>query len=64
MRAQDSFIEIIALAAIAAGADGLFLEIHPVPKKALCDAENTLPLSSLEKLLNKALAVYKAVREQ
>jgi len=58
------FIEHIALAGIAAGADGLFLEVHPKPKEALCDADNMLPLSSLEARLKKALAVYRAVREQ
>jgi 2-dehydro-3-deoxyphosphooctonate aldolase (KDO 8-P synthase) len=58
------FIEHIALAGVAAGADGLFLEVHPEPKEASCDSDNMLPLSSLEPLLKKGLAVYKAVREQ
>ncbi len=61
---QREFVETIALAGVAAGVDGLFLEVHPEPDRAPCDAENMLPLSSLEKLLKKALAVYKAVREQ
>jgi 2-dehydro-3-deoxyphosphooctonate aldolase (KDO 8-P synthase) len=61
---QREFVEAIALAGIAAGADGLFLEVHPEPNKAPCDADNMLPLTSLETLLKKALAVYKAVREQ
>jgi 2-dehydro-3-deoxyphosphooctonate aldolase (KDO 8-P synthase) len=60
----SKFIKHIALAGLAAGADGLFLEVHTEPDKAPCDADNMLPLSSLEKLLKKALAVYKAVREQ
>ena len=60
---QREFVQTIALAAIAAGADGLFVEVHPEPAKAPCDSENMLELSSLEELLRKALAVYEAARE-
>ncbi len=44
-------IETIARAAIATGADGLFIETHPNPAKALSDGANMLPLDKLEKLL-------------
>ena len=54
-------IPTLALAAVAAGADGLFLEVHPNPDEALCDAPNALPLSELEPLLEKAKAVREAV---
>jgi 2-dehydro-3-deoxyphosphooctonate aldolase (KDO 8-P synthase) len=57
------WIEPIALAALAAGADGLFLEVHPNPEKAPCDADSMLKLDDLDELLGKALAVYDAVRE-
>ncbi len=60
---QRRHVETIALAGIAAGADGLFLEIHPEPDSAPCDPENMLPLSGLDALLEKALAVYEAVRQ-
>ncbi|MEO0233282.1 MAG: 3-deoxy-8-phosphooctulonate synthase, partial [candidate division WOR-3 bacterium] len=45
------FIPLIARAGIAAGADGLFLEVHPEPKCALCDASTQFPLSKLKDLL-------------
>lgn len=46
-------IETIARAAIATGADGLFIETHPDPKSALCDGENMLHLDKLEDLISK-----------
>ena len=54
-------VPTLALAAVAAGADGLFLEVHQNPNEALCDAPNALPLSELEPLLEKAKAVREAV---
>lgn len=53
-----SMISTIARAAIASGADGIFLETHPDPANALSDATNMLHLSSLEKLL-KDLTVFR-----
>ena len=50
---QPEMIETIALAAIAAGADGIFLETHPDPANALSDGANMLPLSMLEALVHK-----------
>jgi len=47
----------LSLAAVAAGADGLFLEVHPRPEKALSDAASMLPLSALPALLEKALRI-------
>jgi 2-dehydro-3-deoxyphosphooctonate aldolase (KDO 8-P synthase) len=41
----------LARAAIAAGADGIFLEIHPHPDSALCDGPNSLPFEHVEPLL-------------
>ena len=38
-------------AAVAAGVDGIFFEVHKNPEKALCDGANSLYLSELEKLL-------------
>lgn len=52
----------LALAAVAAGADGLFIETHPEPAKALSDAASMLPLDALETLLRKAVAVFEAAR--
>jgi 2-dehydro-3-deoxyphosphooctonate aldolase (KDO 8-P synthase) len=54
-------IATIAKAAIAAGADGLFIETHPNPAKALSDGANMLPLHLLENLLEQLVKIRKAV---
>ncbi len=58
---QREFIPPLARAAMAVGIDGLFLEVHPDPDKALCDGPNSLPLAEVEPLLNQLLAVRRAV---
>ena len=55
-------VAIIAKAAVAAGADGVFLEFHPEPDKALCDGPSCLPLSEAAALLATLKAVHAAVR--
>lgn len=54
-------IETIAKAAIAVGADGLFIETHPDPSKALSDGANMLRLDLLEPLLEKLLRIKQAL---
>jgi 2-dehydro-3-deoxyphosphooctonate aldolase (KDO 8-P synthase) len=54
-------IETIAKAAIAVGADGLFIETHPEPHKALSDGANMLPLHLLESLLEKLLKIKRVL---
>jgi 2-dehydro-3-deoxyphosphooctonate aldolase (KDO 8-P synthase) len=54
-------IETIAKAAIAVGADGLFIETHPNPSMAKSDGANMLPLNQLEELLIKLLKIRKAI---
>ena len=56
------FIPPLTLAALAAGADGLFLETHPRPDEAPSDGPNMLPLSKLPALIDKVLAVWHATR--
>lgn len=56
-------IETIAKAAIATGADGLFIETHPEPSKAKSDGANMLSLEKLEGLLEKLLKIREAIRE-
>ncbi len=56
-------VPIIAKAAVAAGADGVFLEFHPEPDKALCDAPSCLPLSGAAGLLSTLKALHEAVRK-
>ena len=60
---QPALIETIAKAAIAVGADGLFIETHPTPATALSDGANMLPLDQLEALLIKLTRVRDAIRE-
>ena len=55
-------VPVIAAAAVAAGADGVFLELHPNPERALCDGPSCLPLSSAGALLAKLKAIQTATR--
>lgn len=52
----------LAKAAVAAGADGVFLECHPDPDKALCDGPNSLALSDLPQLLKELSAMWSLLR--
>jgi len=54
------FVPTLARAAVAAGLDGLFLETHPEPERALCDGPNQWPLDQLEALLTTLLAIDRA----
>jgi 2-dehydro-3-deoxyphosphooctonate aldolase (KDO 8-P synthase) len=56
------FIETIGKAAIAAGAQGIFLETHPNPSGALSDGANMLPLDQLPRLLDRLLSLDRTVR--
>ncbi len=58
---NPELIETIAKAAIASGADGLFIETHPDPANAKSDGANMLLLSSLEGLLEKLVRLRKAL---
>lgn len=58
---QPELIETIAKAAIAVGADGLFIETHPNPAQAKSDGANMLHLDLLENLLQKLLSIRKAI---
>jgi 2-dehydro-3-deoxyphosphooctonate aldolase (KDO 8-P synthase) len=58
---QPHLISTIAKAGIAAGADGIFIETHPNPSKALSDGANMLPLDQLEVLLEKLSAIRKVL---
>lgn len=55
------YVEYLAKAAIAVGADGLFMETHPDPNCAKSDGPNMVPLSELKDLLIKLKKIYKAV---
>ncbi len=59
---QPEFIQPLARAGTAAGADGLFLEVHDNPAKALSDGSNALPLAQFRPLLEKILQIATLVR--
>ncbi|MGV3504225.1 MAG: 3-deoxy-8-phosphooctulonate synthase [Adhaeribacter sp.] len=59
---RPALIETIAKAAIAVGADGIFIETHPIPSEAKSDGANMLPLDQLEGLLQRLIRIREAVR--
>jgi 2-dehydro-3-deoxyphosphooctonate aldolase (KDO 8-P synthase) len=56
---QREFVPVLARAAVAAGCDALFLEIHPDPDRARCDGPNQLPLSEAGALLDHCVAIHR-----
>jgi len=54
---QREFAPILAKAAVAAGADGIFMEVHTDPDKALCDGPNSLKIDTLFELLPQLKAI-------
>ncbi len=55
---MKEMIEPLTLAAVSAGADGMFIETHPQPEKARSDSSTMLALNELENILRKAQTVY------
>ena len=55
---------ILARAAAAAGADALFMEIHPDPQNALCDAACMLPLTEVEAIVSMCDRIHKLIRSK
>jgi 2-dehydro-3-deoxyphosphooctonate aldolase (KDO 8-P synthase) len=60
---QPEFIPHVARAGVAAGVDGLFMEVHDNPAKALSDGPNALKLSLLSNLLHQLIAVRNSIRD-
>ena len=60
---QREFVPPLAKAALAAGADGLFIETHPDPSQAISDGPNMIALEDLPALLATCVAVWKTVRK-
>ena len=61
---ERKYVAPLARAAVAAGVDGVFLEIHPDPDRALSDGPNSLPLADVEPLLRTLLAIRSATGEE
>ena len=58
---QREFVEHLSKAAVAAGANGLFMEVHPDPDSALCDGPNSLPLEQVKPLLTLLKDIHRLV---
>lgn len=59
---QREFAPVLARCAITAGANGVFIETHPDPDKALSDGPNMIPLAEMPKLLQQLLKIWHASR--
>ena len=60
-KGESQFIPALARAAAAVGIDGLFIEVHPHPKKALSDKESMLPLAQTDRLFRQINRILYAV---
>ena len=58
---QREFIAPLSRAAVAAGIDGVFMEVHPNPEKALCDGPNSIALTEIEPLLKQLVSIRTAL---
>jgi 2-dehydro-3-deoxyphosphooctonate aldolase (KDO 8-P synthase) len=59
---QREFAPILARAAVAAGANGLFIETHPHPDDALSDGPNMIPLAQMEQVLKTLVRIHEVVK--
>ena len=59
---QPEFIPVLSRAAVAAGVDGVFMEVHDNPKEAKSDGANALDLKNLRGLLTQLIAVHRAAQ--
>ena len=60
---QPEFIPLLSRAAVAAGVDGVFMEVHDNPAEAKSDGANALPLRNLEGVLAELLAIRRALKD-
>jgi len=61
---ERRFAPLLARAAVAAGVDGLFIEVHPEPDCALCDGPNSLPLDEFEVLLKVLMELDSLIKSR
>lgn len=57
------YLEVLGRAGIAAGVDGLFIETHPCPSEALCDAASQLEVSKLEEFMKPLIEIHNIVNQ-
>lgn len=60
---QREFVEYLGRAAVATGIDGIFMEVHDNPDKALCDGPNSIKMADLGELLRKLKAIDAIVKQ-
>ena len=58
---QREYVSTLSRAAVAVGVDGIFMEVHPEPDKALSDGPNMVPLHRLEPILKQIKEIYECV---
>jgi 2-dehydro-3-deoxyphosphooctonate aldolase (KDO 8-P synthase) len=58
---QREFVAPLARAAVAAGCEGLFMEVHPDPDRALSDGPNMVPLAEVRGLLEQIVRIAAAI---
>jgi 2-dehydro-3-deoxyphosphooctonate aldolase (KDO 8-P synthase) len=61
---QREFADLLARAAVAVGVDGIFMEVHPDPDRALCDGPNMVPIDSVRNLLRTVKDIQTVVFPQ
>lgn len=61
---QREYAEVLARAAVAAGADGVFMEVHPSPEEALCDGPNAMPLTQVRSMLILLAEIHAMVKSR
>jgi 2-dehydro-3-deoxyphosphooctonate aldolase (KDO 8-P synthase) len=59
---EREFVAPLAQAAVAAGADGVFMETHADPEQALCDGPNMIPMDQVSALMQRLQAIHRIVR--
>jgi 2-dehydro-3-deoxyphosphooctonate aldolase (KDO 8-P synthase) len=59
---KSEYIPLLARCAVAAGCEGIFLETHPNPSKALSDGPNMVPLNKVESLLKELIAIDRVIK--
>ena len=59
---QREFVANLARAAVAAGADGVFMEVHPDPECALCDGPNSMPIKEVGAIVSMLKAIHSLIR--
>ncbi len=59
---QREFVPCLARAAVAAGADGIFMEVHPDPANALCDGPNSVPLGQVKPIISLLKEIHEVVQ--